>query len=102
MSGRSAMLIDRTMPLGTALTVTYSSDRGPRSHNADAYASSRRTFVVADGVGDSPAAAEAAQAAAAAAALLTDPVAAVLAARDALQVHTGDAVIVVAVARPDG
>ncbi len=96
------MLIDRTMPLGTALTVTYASERGPRTYNADAYASSRRTFVVADGVGDSPAAAEAAQAAAQAAALLTDPAAAILAARDALQVHTGDAVIVVAVVRPDG
>ncbi|NKE63871.1 hypothetical protein FXN61_47095, partial [Lentzea sp. PSKA42] len=48
------MLIDRTMPLGTALTVTYASDRGPRTHNADAYATNgRRTFVVADGVGDS-------------------------------------------------
>ncbi|MFD5827903.1 PP2C family protein-serine/threonine phosphatase [Lentzea sp. NPDC060358] len=101
------MLIDRTMPLptmplGTALTVTYASDRGPRTYNADAYAYGRRTFVVADGVGDSGAAAEAAQAAAQAAALLTDPVAAILAAGDALQVHTGDAVIVVATARPDG
>jgi len=96
------MLIDRTMPLGTALTVTYASERGPRTYNADAYAHSRRTFVVADGVGDSPAAAEAAHAAAQAAALLTDPVAAILAARDALQVHLGDAVIVVAAARPDG
>lgn len=96
------MLIDRTMPLGTALTVTYASDRGPRTHNADAYAHNRRTFVVADGVGDSAAAAEAAHAAAQAAALLTDPVTAILAARDALQVHAGDAVIVVAVARPDG
>lgn len=96
------MLIDRTMPLGTALTVTYATDRGPRTHNADAYAHSRRTFVVADGVGDSAAAGEAAWAAARAAALLTDPAAAILAARDALQVHSGDAVIVVAVARPDG
>ncbi len=97
------MLIDRTMPLGTALTVTHDSDKGPRTFNADAYATNgRRTFVVADGVGDSAAAAEAAQAAAQAAALLTDPVAAILAAQDALQVHTGDAVIVVAVARPDG
>lgn len=97
------MLIDRTMPLGTALTVTFASDRGPRTHNADTYATNgRRTFVVADGVGDSAAAAEAAHAAAQAAALLTDPVAAILAARDALQVHSGDAVIVVAVARPDG
>ncbi|HEX7306267.1 serine/threonine protein phosphatase [Lentzea sp.] len=101
------MLIDRTMPLpttplGTALTVSHASDRGPRTHNADAFANGRRTFVVADGVGDSPAAAEAAHAAAQAAALLTDPVAAILAARDALQVHLGDAVIVVAAARPDG
>ncbi|MFD9702894.1 PP2C family protein-serine/threonine phosphatase [Lentzea sp. NPDC059081] len=96
------MLIDRTMPLGTALTVTYATDRGPRTYNADAYAYGRRTFVVADGVGDSTAAAEAAHAAAQAAALLTDPVAAILAARDALQVHRGDAVIVVAAARPDG
>jgi serine/threonine protein phosphatase PrpC len=96
------MLIDRTMPLGTALTVTYASDRGPRKHNADAYAHARRTFVVADGVGDSAAAVEAAHAAAQAAALLTDPVAAILTARDALQVHSGDAVIVVAVARPGG
>jgi serine/threonine protein phosphatase PrpC len=106
------MLIDRTMPLstipvdttplGTALTVTHASDRGPRTHNADAYAWNRRTFVVADGVGDSAAAAEAAHAAAQAAALLTDPVAAIFAARDALQVHSGDAVIVVATARPDG
>ncbi|SER70962.1 protein phosphatase [Lentzea xinjiangensis] len=96
------MLIDRTMPLGTALTVTYARDRGPRRYNADAYAAGRRTFVVVDGVGDSAAAAEAAHAAAQAAALLTDPAAAILAARDALQVHTGDAVIVVAVARPGG
>ncbi|MFI6094284.1 PP2C family protein-serine/threonine phosphatase [Lentzea sp. NPDC051213] len=97
------MLIDRTMPLGTALTVTYASERGPRTHNADAYATNgRRTFVVADGVGDSAAATEAAWAAARAAALLTDPVAAILAAHDALQVHSGDAVIVVATARPDG
>lgn len=96
------MLIDRTMPLGAALTVTHASDRGPRRHNADAYAWNRRTFVVADGVGDSASAAEAAWAAARAAALLTDPVAAILAARDALQVHSGDAVIVVAVGRPDG
>ena len=96
------MLIDRTMPLGTALTVTYATDKGPRRHNADAHATSRRTFVVADGVGDSTAAAEAAHAAAQAAALLTDPVAAILAAQAALQVHAGDAVIVVAVARPDG
>jgi protein phosphatase len=96
------MLIDRTMPLGTALTVTYASDRGPRTYNADAHAHARRTFVVADGVGDSPAAVEAAHAAAQAAALLTDPVAAILAARDALQVHSGDAVIVVAAGRPDG
>jgi protein phosphatase len=97
-----AMLIDRTMPLGTGLTVTHASERGPRTHNADAYATGRRTFVVADGVGDSVAAGEAAHAAAQAAALLTDPVAAILAARDALQVHSGDAVIVVAVARPHG
>ncbi|MDX8035445.1 serine/threonine protein phosphatase [Lentzea sp. BCCO 10_0856] len=97
------MLIDRTMPLGTALTVTHATDRGPRTHNADAYATNgRRTFVVADGVGDSASAVEAAHAAAQAAALLTDPVAAILAAHDALQVHSGDAVIVVAVARPDG
>ncbi|WP_329792964.1 serine/threonine protein phosphatase [Lentzea sp. DG1S-22] len=106
------MLIDRTMPLGTmplgtmplgtALTVTHATDRGPRTHNADAFAVGRRTFVVADGVGDSTAAAEAAWAAARAAALPTDPVAAVLAARDALQVHTGDAVVVVATARPGG
>ncbi|MFJ5985199.1 PP2C family protein-serine/threonine phosphatase [Lentzea sp. NPDC092896] len=101
------MLIDRTMPLstvplGTALTVTHASERGPRKYNADAFAWNRRTFVVADGVGDSPAAAEAAWAAARAAALLADPVAAILAARDALQVHSGDAVIVVATARPDG
>lgn len=96
------MLIDRTRPLGTAFTVTRASDRGPRTYNADAHARGRRTFVLADGVGDSPAAAEAAQAAAQAAALLTDPVAAILAAQDALQVHLGDAVIVVAVARLDG
>ncbi|MFD4637224.1 PP2C family protein-serine/threonine phosphatase [Lentzea sp. NPDC058436] len=96
------MLIDRTMPLGTALTVTHSSDRGPRKHNADAYAVGRRTFVVADGVGDTAAAGEAAWAAARAAALLIDPVSAILAARDTLQVHSGDAVIVVAVARPEG
>ncbi|GHH56363.1 PP2C family protein-serine/threonine phosphatase [Lentzea cavernae] len=96
------MLIDRTMPLGTALTVTHASDRGPRTFNADAYAVGRRTFVVADGVGDSSAAAEAAWAAARAAALPVDPVSAILAARDALQVHSGDAVIVVAVARPEG
>lgn len=96
------MLIEHTMPLGTALTVTHASDRGPRTHNADAYAVGRRTFVLADGVGDTAAAAEAAWAAARAAALLVDPVAAVLAARDALQVHSGDAVIVVAVARPGG
>lgn len=101
------MLIDRTMPLatmplGTALTVTHASDRGPRKYNADAFAQHRRTFVVADGVGDSASAAEAAWAAARAAALLADPVAAILAARDALQVHSGDAVIVVATARPDG
>ncbi|MGI5500866.1 PP2C family protein-serine/threonine phosphatase [Lentzea sp. CA-135723] len=96
------MLIDRTMPLGAALTVTHASDRGPRAYNADAFAVGRRTFVVADGVGDSAAAAEAAWAAARAAALLVDPVAAVLAARDALQVHAGDAVIVVGVARLEG
>lgn len=96
------MLIEHTMPLGTALTVTHASDRGPRTHNADAYAVGRRTFVLADGVGDTAAAADAAWAAARAAALLFDPVAAVLAARDALQVHSGDAVIVVAVARPGG
>jgi serine/threonine protein phosphatase PrpC len=101
------MLIDHTrpldtVPLGTALTVTHASDRGPRRYNADAFAVGRRTFVVTDGVGDSAAAAEAAWAAARAATLLTDPVAAILAARDALQVHSGDAVIVVATARPDG
>jgi protein phosphatase len=101
------MLIDRTMPLatvpmGTALAVTHASDRGPRTYNADAFAQHRRTFVVADGVGDSASAAEAAWAAARAAALLADPVTAILAARDALQVHAGDAVIVVATARPDG
>ncbi|MFD4676260.1 PP2C family protein-serine/threonine phosphatase [Lentzea sp. NPDC058450] len=96
------MLIDRTMPLGAALTVTHASDRGPRAYNADAFAVGRRTFVVADGVGDSAVAAEAAWAAARAAALLVDPVAAVLAARDALQVHAGDAVIVVGVARVEG
>lgn len=96
------MLIDRTMPLGSALTVTHASDRGPRTHNADAYASNRRTFVVADGVGDSTSAVDVAWAAVRAAALLTDPVAAILAARAALQVHSGDAVIVVAVARLDG
>lgn len=96
------MLIDHTVPLGTALTVTHASERGPRKHNADAFAVGRRTFVVADGVGDSSAAAEAAWAAARAAALVVDPVAAVLAARDAVQVHSGDAVIVVASARPDG
>ncbi|MGW6445837.1 PP2C family protein-serine/threonine phosphatase [Lentzea sp. NPDC055074] len=96
------MLIDRTMPLGTALTVTHASERGPRKHNADAFAVGRRTFVVADGVGDSPSAAEAAWAAARAAALVVDPVSAILAARDTLQVHSGDAVIVVATARPEG
>ncbi|RDI21574.1 PP2C family protein-serine/threonine phosphatase [Lentzea flaviverrucosa] len=101
------MLIDHTrpldtVPLGTELTATHSSDRGPRRYNADAFAVGRRTFVVADGVGDSAAAAEAAWAAARAAALLADPVAAILAARDALQVHSGDAVVVVATARPDG
>ncbi|ANZ39542.1 hypothetical protein BBK82_29330 [Lentzea guizhouensis] len=96
------MLIEHTTPLGAALTVTGSSDRGPRTHNADAYASHRRTFVLVDGVGDSAAATEAAHAAAQAAALLTDPVAAIFAARDALQLHTGDAVIVVAVARVEG
>lgn len=96
------MLIDHTVPLGTALTVTHASERGPRKHNADAFAVGRRTFVVADGVGDSASAAEAAWAAARAAALVVDPVSAVLAARDALQVHSGDAVIVVATARPEG
>ncbi|WP_439656603.1 PP2C family protein-serine/threonine phosphatase [Lentzea sp. HUAS TT2] len=101
------MLIDHTVPLavvpqGTALTVTCASDRGPRKYNADAFAHHRRTFVVADGVGDSASAAEAAWAAARAAALLTDPVAAILAAHDALQIHSGDAVIVVATARLDG
>ncbi|MGZ3144249.1 PP2C family protein-serine/threonine phosphatase [Lentzea chajnantorensis] len=96
------MLVEHTVPLGTALRVTGSSERGPRTHNADAYASHHRTFVLVDGVGDSLAAAEAAHAAAQAAALLTDPVAAILAAQAALQLHTGDAVIVVAVARVEG
>ncbi|MET9227921.1 serine/threonine protein phosphatase [Lentzea sp. NPDC003310] len=96
------MLIEHTVPLGTALTVTHATDRGPRTYNADAFAAHRRTFVVADGVGDAASAAEAAWAAARAASLLTDPVSAILAARDALQVHTGDAVIVVATARPEG
>lgn len=96
------MLIDHTVPLGTALTVTHASERGPRKYNADAFAVGRRTFVVADGVGDSASAAEAAWAAARAAALVVDPISAILAARDALQVHSGDAVIVVATARPEG
>ncbi|WP_370947756.1 PP2C family serine/threonine-protein phosphatase [Amycolatopsis sp. cg5] len=83
------------------------SERGPRTINADAVGAFARhgqsaTFALADGVGDSPAAAQAARVAASAAARSlaeNGPVAAVLAAQAAVRElgGKGDAVLVVAV-----
>lgn len=82
------------------------SRRGPRRINADATATwcdpvtGRSAFVVADGVGDSEAAASAARLAARVAAVTAvreGPVAAVLAAQEALRESTGDCVLAVVV-----
>lgn len=91
----------------TNVTWHSASARGPRSVNADAAGSfgEPAVFAVADGVGDSPAAARAARIAVSAAVLVSaGPAEALLAAQGAVRgdPSAGDCVLVVAVPAGDG
>jgi protein phosphatase len=106
-SQEDAMLVGRTTPV-----VLYSgtcSEQGLRRHNADATSTARDAstgrlaFAVADGIGDTPAAAQAARLAAEVAARTvhrTGTVGALLAARDVLDDSSADAVLVAATLLP--
>jgi serine/threonine protein phosphatase PrpC len=106
-SQEDTMLVERTTPV--ALGSGACSDRGLRRHNADATSTSRDAstgrlaFAVADGIGDTQAAAHAARLAAEVAARTvhrTGTVGALLAARDVLDGSPADAVLITATLLP--